>query len=224
MSRSISPNFALVAALVVVVSVSAVAPAGATNTVEIGSTIKMRQSFPAFHGKVKSSNDACEQNRLVKLFKKRRNGGRRLLGKTHTDAAGRPVPLPAEGGDRGVTFLERRGRPMTALVHNPTTLSNADLSEAVLAAVRFVVEQERARGQIQATSTDAAALPSGFVTLLMTDIEGSTALLRKLGDAGINVTALDAIASGGRYGAILWVRRDNVNRAARALKAKKRKR
>ena len=71
---------------------------------------------------------------------------------------------------------------MTALVHNPTALSNADLSEAVLTAVRFVVEQERLRGQIQATSTDAAALPSGFVTLLMTDIEGSTALLRKLGD------------------------------------------
>jgi hypothetical protein len=100
----------------------------------------------------------------------------------YVDATGQPVPLPAEGGERGVTFLERQGRPMTALVHNPTTLSNADLSEAVLAAVRFVVEQERVRGQIQATSTDAAALPSGFVTLLMTDIEGSTALLRKLGD------------------------------------------
>src|SRR5262249_56432713 len=34
----------------------------------------------------------------------------------------------------------------------------------------------------QATSTDAAALPTGFVTLLMTDIEASTALLRRLGD------------------------------------------
>jgi len=101
----------------------------------------------------------------------------------YVDATGRPVPLPAEGAERGVTFLERQGRPMTALVHNPTALSNADLSEAVLAAVRFVVEQERVRGQIQATSTDAAALPSGFVTLLMTDIEGSTALLRRLGDA-----------------------------------------
>src|SRR5215470_7599510 len=100
----------------------------------------------------------------------------------YVDATGRPVSLPAEGAERGVTFLERQGRPMTALVHNPTALSNADLSEAVLTAVRFVVEQERLRGQIQATSTDAAALPSGFVTLLMTDIEGSTALLRKLGD------------------------------------------
>jgi class 3 adenylate cyclase len=101
----------------------------------------------------------------------------------YVDATGRPVPLPSEGDERGVTYLERQGRPMTALVHNPTALSDADLSEAVLTAVRFVVEQERLRGQIQATSTDAAALPSGFVTLLMTDIEASTALLRRLGDA-----------------------------------------
>jgi class 3 adenylate cyclase len=87
-----------------------------------------------------------------------------------------------EGDKRAVTFLERQGRPMTALVHNPMALDDADLSETVLTAVRFVVEKERLRGQIQATSTDAAALPSGFVTLLMTDIEGSTALLRRLGD------------------------------------------
>jgi class 3 adenylate cyclase len=48
--------------------------------------------------------------------------------------------------------------------------------------VRFVVEKERLHGEIQATSTDAASLPTGFVTLLMTDIEGSTALLHRLGD------------------------------------------
>jgi class 3 adenylate cyclase len=100
----------------------------------------------------------------------------------YVDAAGKPVPLPAEGDQRGVTFLERQGRPMTALVHNPTVLDDPDLSETVLTAVRFVVEKERLRGQIQATSTDAAALPRGFVTLLMTDIEASTALLRRLGD------------------------------------------
>jgi len=101
---------------------------------------------------------------------------------TYVDATGKPVPLPAEGDERGVTFLERQGRPMTALVHDPTALDDTDLSETVLTAVRFVIEKERLRGQIEATSTDAAALPSGFVTLLMTDIESSTALLRKLGD------------------------------------------
>jgi class 3 adenylate cyclase len=106
----------------------------------------------------------------------------------YLDGRGRPAPLPAEDSGRSVTYLERRGRPMTALVHDPKILGDPSLAETVLAAVRFVVEKERGLGQIQATSTDAAALPTGFVTLLMTDIERSTALLRRLGD---------------RYGALL---------------------
>src|SRR5438270_378887 len=101
---------------------------------------------------------------------------------TYLDGAGKPVPLPAHGERRGVTYLERQGRPMTALVHDPTILDDPALAETVLDAVRFVVEKDRLHGQIQATSTDAAALPTGFVTLLMTDIEASTVLLRKLGD------------------------------------------
>src|SRR3989454_4932981 len=106
----------------------------------------------------------------------------------YLDATGKVVPLPAEGDQRGVTYLERQGRPMTVLVHDPTILDDPALAETVLDAVRFVVEKERLHGQIPATSTDAAALPTGFVTLLMTDIEGSTVLLRRLGD---------------RYGALL---------------------
>jgi class 3 adenylate cyclase len=100
----------------------------------------------------------------------------------YLDGRGQPVPLPAEGDPRGVTYLERQGRPMTALLHDPVVLNDPGLAETVLAAVRFVVEKERLYGQIQATLTDAAALPTGFVTLLMTDIEASTALLRRLGD------------------------------------------
>lgn len=106
----------------------------------------------------------------------------------YLDGTGKPTPLPAEGDRRGVTYLERRGRPLTALVHDPTILDDPDLVETVLDAVRFVVEKDRLRGQIQATATDAAALPTGFVTLLMSDIEASTVLLRRLGD---------------RYGALL---------------------
>src|SRR5204862_771812 len=107
---------------------------------------------------------------------------------TYLDAAGKTASLPADGDRRGVIYLERQGRPMTALVHDPTILGDPTLAETVLDAVRFVVEKDRLHGQIQATSTDAAALPTGFVTLLMTDIEASTALLRRLGD---------------RYGALL---------------------
>ncbi len=44
------------------------------------------------------------------------------------------------------------------------------------------LESERRQGQREATSTNAASLPTGFVTLLMTDIESSTVLLRRLGD------------------------------------------
>ena len=43
-------------------------------------------------------------------------------------------------------------------------------------------------------------------------------VLSKLGQAQINVTAMQAIASGeGRYGAILWVEPRNIGKAAQAL-------
>lgn len=42
--------------------------------------------------------------------------------------------------------------------------------------------------------------------------------LRKLADAKINVTAVDAVCAGsGRYGAILWVAPRDVKKAAKAL-------
>ncbi|MGE5190543.1 MAG: ACT domain-containing protein [Gemmatimonadota bacterium] len=42
----------------------------------------------------------------------------------------------------------------------------------------------------------------------------------KLAAAGVNITAMDAVAAGaGRFGAILWVRPADVRRAARALGA-----
>jgi hypothetical protein len=45
-------------------------------------------------------------------------------------------------------------------------------------------------------------------------------ITRKLAEAKINLTAMDAISAGkGRYGAILWVKPKDVNRAAKALKA-----
>ncbi len=100
----------------------------------------------------------------------------------YLDGTGKPVPLPAEEDERVVTYLERQGRPMTALVHDPAVLDDPDLAKTVLAAVRFVIENDHVYGQIPATATDAAALPTGFVTLMMTDIENSTALLRRLGD------------------------------------------
>jgi class 3 adenylate cyclase len=101
---------------------------------------------------------------------------------SYVDGDGKPTPLPADQEGRAITYLERQGRPMTALVHDPSVLDDPDLADTVLSAVRFVIEKESLRGQVQARSTDAATLPTGFVTFLLTDIEASTALLRKLGD------------------------------------------
>ena len=45
-------------------------------------------------------------------------------------------------------------------------------------------------------------------------------IVSKLADAGVNITALDAVAAGeGRYGAILWVKPAEVRKAAKALGA-----
>jgi hypothetical protein len=45
-------------------------------------------------------------------------------------------------------------------------------------------------------------------------------VLQKLADAKINVTAVDGVSAGGRrYGAIVWVKPENVNKAAKALQA-----
>ena len=46
------------------------------------------------------------------------------------------------------------------------------------------------------------------------------AVLGKLAKARINVTAVDGVsAGGGRFGAIIWVKRKDIGRAARALGA-----
>jgi hypothetical protein len=45
-------------------------------------------------------------------------------------------------------------------------------------------------------------------------------ITRKLAEAKINLTAMDAISAGkGRYGAILWVKTKDVNKAAKTLRA-----
>jgi class 3 adenylate cyclase len=101
---------------------------------------------------------------------------------SYLDGTGKAVPLPGDEARAVVTYLERQGRPMTAIVHDPAVLEDAELAETVLDAVRFVIEKESQHGQIQARSTDPSTLPTGFVTFLLTDIEASTALLRHLGD------------------------------------------
>jgi class 3 adenylate cyclase len=59
--------------------------------------------------------------------------------------------------------------------------------------VGFINAQLRSERQAAGGRADGVLLPSGFVTMLMTDIEGSTALLDRLGDGYRDV--LDAVRS-----------------------------
>jgi hypothetical protein len=106
------------------------AVAGGGNVVEIETTVKLRESFPAFHGKVKSDNEACVYPRRVKLFKQRRNGGRKLLGTDQTDMNGRwevivdplksgaylAVAKRREEGTAGTIYVCARDRSKIAVV------------------------------------------------------------------------------------------------------------
>jgi len=98
-------------------------------------------------------------------------------------ADGRPGVLPAAGTGRAVTLIERGGRPMTALVHDPATLREPELRKAVTSAVRMAMENRQLQASIDLDARDAGTLPVGPVTFLMSDIEDSTGLLDRLGDA-----------------------------------------
>ena len=100
----------------------------------------------------------------------------------YLDGAGQLVVLPTAGTGRAVTLLERQGQPMTALVHDPAVLKNPDLVKTVTAALRLAVENDRLRGQVEARASEVRTLPTGSVTFLLSDIEGSTSLLQRLGD------------------------------------------
>jgi class 3 adenylate cyclase len=100
----------------------------------------------------------------------------------YLDGDGRLAALPSDGDGRAVTLLERGGRPMTALIHDPAVLGSPDVVATVTAAVRLAVENDRLHGEVEARARDAYSLPTGLVTFVMTDIEGSTGLLDRLGD------------------------------------------
>jgi hypothetical protein len=61
---------------------------------------------------------------------------------------------------------------------------------------------------------------TGFLVQGKDKVGAIAAILTKLADAKINVTAMNAISSGrGRYGAIFWVKPQSVRKAAKALGA-----
>jgi class 3 adenylate cyclase len=121
----------------------------------------------------------------------------------YLDTKGRIVELPSEGIDRVATELERSGRRFAAILHRPAVLTDPDVSATITGAVRQAVDNALLRQQVAARVADIRTLPTGTVTFLMTDMEGSTPLLHRLGERyppvleDVRSIAREAVAAAG---------------------------
>jgi signal transduction histidine kinase len=73
------------------------------------------------------------------------------------DVEGRRVDLPAEGGPRIATVVEREGRPVAALVHDAALEDEQQLVGAVSAAAGLALENERLQADLGARLTELRA-------------------------------------------------------------------
>ena len=71
------------------------------------------------------------------------------LGDAYVDAQGRPMPLPADGSGRALTHVERDGRAIAVLVHDPAVLDDPGLSRAIVAAAELTASNARLQGEVR---------------------------------------------------------------------------
>jgi len=123
------------------------------------------------------------------------------------------VPNRAGQGARILGQLKEAGVSLLAFSAFPTTGggSQIDLVTDSLAPVRRVARKNGWR-----LSRDK----KGFLVQGMDRVGAIHDHVTKLAAEGINVTATDAVATGKRYGLILWVKPRDYARAARALRAR----
>jgi hypothetical protein len=121
------------------------------------------------------------------------------------------VPNRAGAGAKIFNALKTGGVNLIALNGFPTSTQRAQLNFVPSDRDAFLTVVQKAG--IKPVGPKVAFLIQGE------DRVGAVAdVLSKLGQAQINVTAMQAIATGaGRYGAILWVKPRNVGKTAQAL-------
>jgi signal transduction histidine kinase len=73
------------------------------------------------------------------------------------DAEGRMLQLPDPGSERSVTVVEREGRPVAVLVHDPAVLADPGLLEAVASAAQLAASHARLQAEVQARVVELEA-------------------------------------------------------------------
>ena len=97
------------------------------------------------------------------------------------DQDGRATAPQATDGGGALTVLERGGKPTAAVLHDAAISDEPSLSDTIRVAVTVALEATELRDELRAKGGQTAGLPSGEVTFLFGDIEGSTPLLESLG-------------------------------------------
>lgn len=108
---------------------------------------------------------------------------------TYLDGTGKVLAMPRPGSAWSVTLVERAGHPLGAIIHDAVLDDDKALLDAVSATFALAVERDQLASTVHAQAADARRLPSGPVTFLYADIEGSTLLLERLGERYADVLA-----------------------------------
>lgn len=73
------------------------------------------------------------------------------------DAAGRAVAVPGPGSGRAATMVERDGRPLAVLVHDPAVLGDPGLAGAVSAAAGLAAANARLQAEVRVRLAEITA-------------------------------------------------------------------
>jgi class 3 adenylate cyclase len=112
------------------------------------------------------------------------------------DQDGRATSAPAGDGHEALTVLERDGKPAAAVLHDAAISDEPSLAETIRAAASMALHATELQDELRARGGQTGGLPTGEVTFLFGDIQGSTPLLEALGAQYAGVLAeLRRIAS-----------------------------
>ena len=75
----------------------------------------------------------------------------------YVDSGGRPVELPSAGAARSSTLIERDGRPVAAVIHDPALQYNSALVDSVCAAAGLSLDNERLAAELRARLAELQA-------------------------------------------------------------------
>jgi len=110
-------------------------------------------------------------------------------GGTYVDGAGKVLAMPGPGSSLSVAIVKRADVPLGAIIHDAVLDDDKPLLDAVSAAFALALDRDRLASAVHAQAAAAGQLPSGPVTFLYADVEGSTALLQRLGERYADVLA-----------------------------------